>query len=164
MVMDFSFIKEEMMKCIHEVIDHGLILWKDDYLRHALTWDPQDAPEMAGDWSVTPDHLSAGLTPEWGLKGIKLYLMEDVPTAENMAKHFFEVLGARILFRSGKRARIAQLDVYETPNCLARYPAVPVHDHPAPYNPNQIIGPGLVQGPDGVMRPNFGIGLEGHNG
>ncbi len=62
MVMDFSKIKELLMKVSHDRFDHKFLLWKDDplYLQY------KDLPGM-----VTVDF---------------------VPTAENLAKHIYEEL------------------------------------------------------------------------
>ena len=119
MVMDFSFIKEEMIKHIHDNIDHAMVLWQDDELVDRIVRH-----------SRFDDALRGRLLPlNETITGTKLYIMDDVPTAENMAKHFFEVLEGPIALRSRSNAHIAQLDVYETPNCLARYPHIPLHNH-----------------------------------
>lgn len=118
------------MTLIHDNIDHGTVLWAKDHLVKLFSWDHGMPEHEASDKRIRFN----GGKEDWTFprKGIKLYLMEDVPTAENMARHFHGYLNDRIRIRSAGRAHLAQLDVYETPNCLARYPAVPEHEHPIP--------------------------------
>lgn len=88
--LDFSFLKEEMMREIHEPCDHGLILWiKDPFCSLLSTLES------------------------------KLYFMDKVPTAENLAEHWGRRLVPRVVERSGGQARLVGLRVHETPNCFA---------------------------------------------
>ena len=118
--MDFSFIKDEMMLNIHDNIDHALVLWRKDINVERML-------SISG--LARQESLDELVDKQYTIEGVKLYLMEEVPTAENMAMHFFNLLQGPIRAHSNGRAHIAQMDVYETPNCLARYPAVPYHVH-----------------------------------
>jgi 6-pyruvoyltetrahydropterin/6-carboxytetrahydropterin synthase len=91
MVVDFGFLKEEMMAAIDVPADHGTILYEDDSLYNHR-------------------HLFG-----------KLLLLPCVPTAENLAAYWFEQLAPRIEARTDGRASLVRLRVYETPNCWADY-------------------------------------------
>lgn len=68
MVMDFKFIKELLMKEVHEVLDHGFAVWKED---------KEDV--------------------EYIKKRNKKYLvMDEPPTAECLAKWTFNKLESKI--------------------------------------------------------------------
>jgi 6-pyruvoyltetrahydropterin/6-carboxytetrahydropterin synthase len=110
MVIDFGFLKEEMMDAIDAPCDHALCLWSRDPL---LT-----------DWAVSSTDTAlaehyGGAASQW--IGGKLYILATVPTAENLAKHWFEVLEPRVTGRTQGRARLERIIVWETPNCLAEY-------------------------------------------
>ncbi|WP_374209569.1 6-pyruvoyl trahydropterin synthase family protein [Sinorhizobium meliloti] len=51
----------------------------------------------------------------------KTLLLASVPTAENLAKHWFNRLAPRVRFRSHNRANLLRVEVWETPNCMATY-------------------------------------------
>lgn len=111
MVMDFGFLKEIMVSVIHDQCDHGLILWEDD--KEVL--ERLDPPTR----HVDP-------LPRW----LKLVTMRDVPTAENLARYWFNRLEAELcgwLYRhdlittAGRTVFLKELRVHETPNCVAVY-------------------------------------------
>lgn len=115
MVLDFGFLKEEMMAEIDAPCDHGLILWADDPLLNVLLPYPQyQQPRQA--CVDNGHHLTTCPTG-------KLYLVPFVPTAEHLAQHWFDRLAPRVAERSGQRARLEQIEVWETPNCRAIWPA-----------------------------------------
>jgi 6-pyruvoyltetrahydropterin/6-carboxytetrahydropterin synthase len=51
----------------------------------------------------------------------KLYIVPFQPTAECLAKHWFERLAPRLIARSGGLAHLVRLSVWETPNSRADY-------------------------------------------
>ncbi len=116
MVLDFSFLKVFMMEEIHRFCDHGTILSIDDpYTLHFLREGEQDR-------KVARTALSRKL---WAYfvngKFGKIYLIEKVPTAENLAEHWFMRLGAEIRALHGPQIELISVKVYETPNCFAEY-------------------------------------------
>ena len=118
MVIDFGFLKEEMMKEIHKPCDHALCLWwQDPFIRAFFqddTWKEIESKMKKGIFSLDPrkgDKLAT-----------QIYITEFVPTAENLARHWFERLRYRVVERSDKRASLIRVDVWETPNCRASYP------------------------------------------
>ncbi len=120
MVIDFGFLKEEMMKEIDKPCDHGLILWNGDPLLEVLI--PQEADhnnvasvvQRKGRCSVT---YADGLLVDVG----KLYIIPEIPTAEVLAKHWYYRLKERVSERSSRHARLSAVKVWETPNCWAVY-------------------------------------------
>lgn len=94
MVMDFGFLKEEMMDVIDGPADHAMIMWNKD-------------------------PLAEQLRPVCG----KLLEVDFVPTAENLAEYWFTKLSSRVEERTQGRAWLKRVRVHETPNCFADYPA-----------------------------------------
>lgn len=107
MVMDFGFLKEEMLALIETGADHGLILYSGDSLLEVLC---PGEHENAHDLMVSP------------ICG-KVLKVPFIPTAENLARYWFDNLVPRIDRRSKGQAELVRLRVYETPNCWADYPA-----------------------------------------
>ncbi len=108
MVMDFGFIKAIMMEVIHEPCDHAMI------------WYDQDPMYK---------FLSRSYEVEGTNNGWKNYLMSVVPTAENLAKHWFHKLdnGIQNHFNGlpiTVTGKLVQVNVHETPNCMASYPYI----------------------------------------
>lgn len=106
--MDFGFIKELMIKVIHGPVDHGMIWYVDDpmYKMFLDQWDR--------------DRSTA--------QGWKIYIIDCVPTAENLAKVWFEELTVAIETRfAGEfiedQPTLMRVYVHETPNCVAWYPS-----------------------------------------
>ncbi len=121
MVIDFSFLKDEMMAEIDQPCDHGFIACCDD--TDFLHWlAPAHAVPEA--WlSALRDTVrttGAATTTDCRL-GTKLYLISGQPTAECLAKHWFERLAPRVVARSQGLAVLTALVVWETPNCRAEY-------------------------------------------
>ncbi len=85
MVVDFSEIKRLVSKWIDDNLDHRMILHRDDPAREAL--------EKLGE---------------------PMYLIDENPTAENIAK---------LIFNQARRQGIAIVEVrlWETPHCFATY-------------------------------------------
>jgi len=118
MVLDFGFLKEEMLREIHTPCDHALILWMDDpllknFITDATLIEKEIRPQIAKMGFYQTNQSAAG----------SLYIMPTVPTAENLAAHWFERLQPRVRERSANKAHLHQIKVFETPNCMAAYPA-----------------------------------------
>lgn len=135
MVLDFGFLKEEMVREIDAPCDHGLILWIDDPLvksfldlTHAIEV-PEEQARFARGLGTSLEKLSdlvalRGYATACQRDGVgKLYLLDRVPTAENLARHWFLRLAPRVEGRTEKRAALARVRVWETPNCYADFPA-----------------------------------------
>ncbi|RLK48612.1 6-pyruvoyltetrahydropterin/6-carboxytetrahydropterin synthase [Alkalispirillum mobile] len=121
MVLDFGFLKEEMLAVIDGPCDHGLLLSVDD----------QTLLEMLAGGSEQPAEWLAGLRQAVAANGFaeacdpslggKLYLLPGPPTAEVLARHWFQRLAPRVQQRSQGHADLLEVTVWETPNCWARY-------------------------------------------
>ncbi|MEK6248217.1 MAG: 6-carboxytetrahydropterin synthase [Planctomycetales bacterium] len=85
MVIDFSEIKNIVSQWIDEVLDHRMILCKDD--------------------------PAVGFLQDMGEP---MYLIDDNPTAENIAKVIFD-------FTKGHGFPIVEALLWETPRCFATY-------------------------------------------
>jgi 6-pyruvoyltetrahydropterin/6-carboxytetrahydropterin synthase len=94
MVVDFGFLKELMMTRIHDVLDHGFIVYERDSIMRELA-----ALETTFKWVFVP----------------------FVPTAENIAMWCFDQLEAAVLRLSDGRAELVGVTVFETPNSSAWY-------------------------------------------
>lgn len=85
MVLDFNDIKTVVSRWIDENLDHRMILKRDD-------------PAV----------------PSLEKLGEPLYLMDENPTAENIAKLIAE-------YAAGQGIPIAEVHLWETPHCFATY-------------------------------------------
>jgi 6-pyruvoyltetrahydropterin/6-carboxytetrahydropterin synthase len=115
--LDFGFLKDEMMAEIDGPCDHGLILWVKDPLLATFVRSKFEFEQLPG---ITAKFGAAGITGHCG----KLYVVPFVPTAENLARHWFERLEPRIKARSEGRATLVRIRTYETPNCWADFPTL----------------------------------------
>lgn len=119
MVLDFGFLKEEMMKAIDEPCDHGLILYECDALVPLLIPDAGNRIKAA-EFVLRDGHCN--VPQEWTDEGAgKIYLIPEIPTAEVLAKHWYYRLKERVFKRSSRHARLSAVKVWETPNCWAVY-------------------------------------------
>ena len=96
MVADFSDVKEIMMNEIHDTYDHACMLSETDPLIGVLV------DSWQGDLEVD----------------LNIVQVSFIPTAENIAKHFFEILKIGL---ERKNLAIVSVKVWETPNCFATY-------------------------------------------
>ncbi len=92
MVIDFGDLKKIMMSEIDENYDHGLVLSNNDALKYKFL----DLKES----------------------GMRIVFVDFIPTAENLAKHWFEILKQRLQERNIK---IKYVKVFETPSSTATY-------------------------------------------
>ena len=89
MVMDFSDVKAIARRELVEKWDHAFLVYKND--KAVLDF-----------LNTLPDH--------------KTVVMNDVPTAENMAAEAFRILQACYQDMYGNHLRLEQVRLYETPN------------------------------------------------
>lgn len=123
MILDFGFLKEEMLAIIDAGCDHGFIaqLSDSELLR---MFCPEDRSFEAWRQSLEAEvgcHDHA-LTEDTRL-GTRLYVMADPPTAEGLARHWFRRLAPRVVERSLGLATLERVRVWETPNCWAEHDA-----------------------------------------
>ena len=115
MVMDFGFIKAEMVAAIDRVYDHALILWRGDEVYKAMQKSGQ--AYGAGGGIVGQGYELVSMVP-YG----NIVVLDVIPTAENLARVWFDALAPRIDRVSEGNAELDHIVVRETPNCSARYP------------------------------------------
>ena len=113
MVVDFGFLKTGMMDLIDAPCDHGMILSVNDPLLPIVSGFIE--PDMD---EVRERVQRDGFAEDRGECG-KLYVVPFTPTAENLARHWFQRLAARVYALSGGRAQLDAVEVFETPNCSA---------------------------------------------
>lgn len=111
MVMDFGFLKEEMIAAIDDPCDHCAIFSIEDPILDVLLTDGED---------VRREVAERGFSERGSAFG-RLYVVPFVPTAENLARHWYGRIESRVAMRTGGRARLAMIKVWETPNCWASY-------------------------------------------
>lgn len=121
MVVDFGFLKEEMVKAIDTPCDHGFIAALAD--RELLT---MFAPmgEDVEQWLARLENQvreHGETTTTHTRLGTKLTVVPFQPTAECLARHWYVKLAQPVRTRSGGTARLVKVTVFETPNCAAEY-------------------------------------------
>lgn len=115
MVQDFGFLKACMMDTIDANFDHRLCLGWNDYL--IKEWFNEKAIDRMGlqlfeeRWD-----LARG-----ALEGISLVVIKDTPTAEMLAKLWFEMVDRQVRAKTDERAHLVKIKVWETPNCHVVY-------------------------------------------
>ncbi len=97
MVIDFGDLKKAMMYMIDEPFDHAFVIWKEDP-RAQVLWEAHTS------WHNDPG---------------KFHLLEFVPTAENLARYWFRILGAEL--KAAYNIQLEAVHVYETPTSCAIY-------------------------------------------
>lgn len=120
MAVDFGFLKSAMMEEIDAPCDHGFIAAAADAellemfapLGAATPWLAFIRDAVAKDGFL--------LTSDTRL-GTKLYVVPFQPTAECLARHWFDRLAPATVSKSCGIATLARISVWETPNCRADY-------------------------------------------
>ena len=92
MVMDFSEVKALAKQHVVDLWDHAFLVYSGDSV-------------VADFLRTLPDHRTVELS--------------FVPTAENLAQEAFRILDAVYRDTYGNHLRLAQVRLYETPNCWA---------------------------------------------
>ena len=115
MCLDFSILKKVLNQCIDNICDHSLVLWDQDPLVDVLK-------EM--DYSDTSVEYTAettrALVYEEGFVNGKTVLVNFIPTSENLAKWWFELISFYI-YQYSDTATVLKVRVYETPSCYSDY-------------------------------------------
>lgn len=121
MVVDFGFLKEEMVAAIDAPCDHGFIAALADTELLAMF---APAGSDAGQWTaaLAAEVRARGETTTTQTRlGTKLTVVPFQPTAECLARHWYAKLKGPVHERSGGTARLVRVTVFETPNCAAEY-------------------------------------------
>jgi len=96
-VIDFSVLKSVCGKWIDDNLDHGMILYRDD--------------PLVSFWEL-------GFYNDKGIDNQKYFLMDDNPTAENIAKLLYEKFQEMLC---SYHIDVVNVLIRETPNCWAMY-------------------------------------------
>ena len=92
MVMDFGEIKRIAKEHVVDAWDHAFLVYRNDH-------------PVVEFLATIPDH--------------KTVLLDDVPTAENLALIAFRLLDAHYQDTFGNHLQLERVRLYETPNCWA---------------------------------------------
>jgi len=99
MLIDFGNLKNIMNEKIHDVLDHGFIVWKKDFpMRDALSVGQNDYDLV---WNVI--------------------LFDTMPTAENIAVWAWQQIQNDIRDQFGDDLELSEVAVWETPTSVAYY-------------------------------------------
>jgi len=107
MVMDFGDLKQIMMREIDAEYDHGFIISRDDKLLIE-----KFGVELFNSWKVNHKWLNINDIET------KLIVVDFIPTAENLAKHWFIILKEQL---EKINIRIHHVKIWETPTSTALY-------------------------------------------
>ena len=94
MVIDFGDIKEVFMKHIHEILDHGFMVWEKDIV--LMEFFSKNFDQKHTD-------------------------VPFIPTAENIAKWVFEQLEPKFIGVFGTNLKLESVKIWETPTSMATY-------------------------------------------
>lgn len=97
MVIDFGDLKQAMMDVLDANYDHGWCIWKEDPRAKLL----QEANDL------------------WHFEMNRFHLTDYIPTAENLAKAWFQELDQEL--ETKYDIRLQKLEVFETPGSSAIY-------------------------------------------
>jgi len=118
MVLDFSVLKTIMMEEINDPCDHTTLLWVDDPLAARFVdnnerFETDIRPRVAHNGFCRVDDSLTGA----------LYIINGLPTAEILAAHWYSRMRPRIEALEQGRIVLKQVKVFESPQCMAAYPA-----------------------------------------
>lgn len=106
MVVDFGDLKELLTTRVHDVLDHGFMVYADDRMM----------------LNALHPASTLGSGPDW-----KVIVLPFVPTAENLAKWVFDQVQPELQDRWGELLCLTSIDLWETPTSLARYSRADPH-------------------------------------
>lgn len=121
MVLDFSFLKDEMVRVIFKPCDHGLIVCLSDIeLLQMLAPTEIDFDDWLETLKQQIDENDFCLTDQTQLRTM-IYVVSFQPTAERLAEHWFMRLEGSVKKISGEYGELDRVRVWETPNCFADF-------------------------------------------
>ena len=121
MVIDFSFLKDEMNRLIAEPCDHGMIAClADSELLSMLAPAGIDYKKWVARLGREIDENGFCRTKDTRLE-TAVYVVSFQPTAERLAEHWFGRLEKPVKEISGDYGELQRVRVWETPNCYADF-------------------------------------------
>ena len=129
MVVDFGFLKKVMMERIHEPCDHTFIFtyWDDICFNlsmasgKTLYYRSGQAMDKPISQVINENGFVAITMVTKNEEKLDYYIVPFSPTAENLARHWFNLLKPDVTRLSEGRAVLEAVRVWETPNCMAEY-------------------------------------------
>jgi len=143
MVVDFGNVKKYMMDWLDAVFDHGFVVYKGDTAmmnmffpgKHShdvvfedfkFAWEQQQAAYL-GAMSVGKETSAMDLPrtcqSEQDPNGMKIIVVDYIPTAENLARHMYELLKQPLEAHYGNDTiKLVNIRLYETPNGWVDFP------------------------------------------
>jgi 6-pyruvoyltetrahydropterin/6-carboxytetrahydropterin synthase len=121
MVLDFGFLKEIMMQQCDALCDHGMVVWLDDPLLFMVVGESALRSSAEGIIRAgAPYHL---VKEDRRFNQTKVLIVPFIPTAERLSQFWFNLMEAEVISLSDCMARLTKVEVWETPNCSAVFPA-----------------------------------------
>lgn len=143
MIIDFGNVKRYMMDWLDSVFDHGFVVYRGDnammnmffpgedpeivYKTYNAVWGRENNRYLGAltnknnKWSQDPISLPRTCKSEQDPDGMKIIVVDYVPTAENLAKHMFNLLKLPIMAHYGNNVNLVKIKLYETPNGWVEY-------------------------------------------
>jgi 6-pyruvoyltetrahydropterin/6-carboxytetrahydropterin synthase len=122
MILDFSFLKNLMVEHIDAKCDHGIILSIQDMKMLGMAYNDRAYKDIYSSWinsiqmAIHFDGFWSGET-NFG----KTYVIENYPTAEALAAHWFSILAPKVLELTNNKAQLTAITVQETPTSTATF-------------------------------------------
>lgn len=133
MTMDFGVIKDVLMNFVDYHCDHATILWVNDEKMMDMAFQfivtGMSGDELVGWGNIQvrrPDcESSVAKFGCWSGETNfgKTHVIKYIPTAENLARYWYEQMRDRISGKTQNRASLAAVEVWETPTSMCIYPA-----------------------------------------
>lgn len=108
MLADFGDLKMLLTELIHDPLDHGFMLFKND----SDMWD------MFGMYEFTTGPEVSRKTDYGNERGYKVIVVPFIPTAENLSKWSFDQLAKPV---EAMGFTLQGIDLWETPTSIATY-------------------------------------------
>jgi len=102
MLVDFSHLKKFLTEEVHDVLDHGFIVYEKDAV-------------MLGRLGYNPD---GQYEADW-----KIIIFPYIPTAENIARWAYDQIQPQVANHFRDNLVLEFITVWETPTSMAQYPA-----------------------------------------
>lgn len=127
MVIDFGNIKMAMMDVLDGIFDHAFVISHQDTMMMDWYFPGEDPNKVLQRFNAEIDRqLSAygiegnAIQLPRGVDGYKAVPVNYTPTAENMARHMFDLMDKALNHRTNE-LRLINIRLYETPNCYVDY-------------------------------------------
>jgi 6-pyruvoyltetrahydropterin/6-carboxytetrahydropterin synthase len=111
MVIDFGDLKQIMMEEIDAKYDHGFVMYEYDNFKEMFEI-LKNGETIINEQGIVLDE------PEKLEEHVKIHFVPFIPTAENLAKHWFEIIKPKL---EKRKIKIKFVRVWETPTSTATY-------------------------------------------